>query len=509
MFIDPISQLRTTFFIKLLTVLSVCAILALLLLPASTYTVSISIVVHTILAVALLWFLVNVVWPVRAGLDRLVLAVEKHQPESDSEIPPLTEICMGNYEGLINRTTVLLENQYNDLISHSQQLENFSRVLEQQNIKINSSRQRYRKTLDVLENGLYLVDDSYIIQAVNLAEAEFLGTTPKEVVGKRCYQVFHQRKKPCSDCIPQECMADGKNRSRLRMEKYCSGREFVNIFCYPVSPDSESQSREAVVYIQDISQMVMIEGKAVKSEKMVSVGQVAAGIAHDLNNYLAGIFGIVDMLRMHFKTNPAERAKDLRLLDRLNDQVEALSLLAGNLLVFSYPERKVMFSLSLNQVIDDALSFSRYELERKQVVLKCDFTEDLPLVEMEKGQIQQVVLNLMLNGVQAVRERKTAADEIFAGQIMVSTGFESAGNIYFSVSDNGAGITPEQGDHLFDPFCSTKEVELERGATGLGLYAAQMIVAQHQGTISFSSKPEQGSCFKVVLPIKQAAFPRI
>ena len=505
MFINPISHIRATFFIKLLIVFSSCAIVALLILPASTYAVSISIVVHATLAVAMFWFMVKVVWPVRASLDELVLAVEKHQPEAESEIRPQTEFSMGSYEGLIRRTTVLLESQYEELTSHSQQLENFSQVLEKQNSKISGSRQRYRKTLDVLENGLYSVDDSFIIQSVNRAEAEFLGTTPKDIVGKHCYQVFRQRQKPCSDCMPRECMADGEKRTRLRVENCCVGREFVNVFCYPVFPDGESQSREVVVYIQDVSQLALMEEQVVRSERMASVGQMAAGIAHDLNNYLAGIFGIVDMLRMHFKTNPAERAKDLRLLGRLTDQVEALNRMAGNLMIFSYPERKEMFPLSLNQMIDDALSFSRYELEREQVALKCDFTEDLPPVWMEKGQIQQVILNLMLNGAQAIREQKAAAEEIFAGLIVVSTGIESAGSIYFSITDNGIGITSESAKHLFDPFFSTKEVKVERGATGLGLFTARTIVEQHQGTISFSSKPGQGSCFKVVLPLEQGA----
>ena len=236
---------------------------------------------------------------------------------------------------------------------------------------------------------------------------------------------------------------------------------------------------------------------------MASIGQMAAGIAHDLNNYLAAIYGIVQLLQMRFEAASEGREKDLKLLERLNEQVEALNLMAGNLMVFSHPERKEMFPLSLNQVIEEALSFSRYELEREQVSVVRDFEEGLHPVRMGKGQIQQVVLNLMLNAAQAIREWRGQIDDGFSGRIVVTTGPEDESHIFFSVSDNGVGISPECQKHLFDPFFSTKEVKIEGGATGLGLFTAQTIVAQHQGVISFSSEIAKGSCFKVVLPLRQ------
>ena len=205
---------------------------------------------------------------------------------------------------------------------------------------------------------------------------------------------------------------------------------------------------------------------------------------------------------MRFEASSEGREKDLKLLGRLKEQVEALNLMAGNLMVFSHPERKEMFPLSLNQVIEDALSFSRYELEREQVSVVRDFEEGLLSIRMEKGQIQQVVLNLMLNAAQAIRERKDQLDDGFIGRVAVTTGQEDESHVFFSISDNGIGISPECQKHLFDPFFSTKEVKVEGGATGLGLFTAQTIVAQHQGTISFSSEIAKGSCFKVVLPLR-------
>lgn len=514
MFIDLLLRFKTSSFLKFLVILSVCAIILLLLAPGSVYAAGFSVVVHLFLVITLSGFILKVVWPVRGKLDVLIRVVEKHYAEGKPELKAQPEVevsgmAMGSYNAVLDRTLMLLEDQHESLTSHARQLENFSRVLEKQNSKINESRQRYRAILDALEDGLYLIDDSYVVQTINRAEAAFSNMTPKEIVGRHCYEIFRQRKKPCSDCMPRECMRDGQVHSRLRVEKRRIGREYVNIFCYPIFHDGENESHESVVYIQDTSKLAMMEDQVIKTEKMASIGQMAAGVAHDLNNYLAGIYGVVQLLQMRFEASPEDRSKDLTLIGRLRDQVEALNLMAGNLMVFSHPERKEMFPLQLRQVIEAALSFSRYELERDNVVLECEFMDDLPLINMEKGQIQQVLLNLMLNGTQAIRERRTVDADAAQGRIVVTTGIETENSIYFSVSDNGVGINPECKKHLFDPFFSTKDVNSDGGATGLGLFTAQTIIEQHQGAISFSSIPGQGSCFKVVLPLKQGAEPCI
>ncbi len=514
MSIDLFLRFKASSFLKCIAALSIVAAIVLVFVPGSSYVVGFSIAVHLLIVTALSWFIVKVVWPVRGKLDELIKAVEEHQPDGAPRIhiQPETGVdamAMGNYKSVLTKTIMILEDQHENLTAHARQLENFSRVLEKQNSKISESRQRYRTILDALGDGLYLIDDRYIIQTINRAEAAFSNATPKEIVGRHCYEVFRQRKHPCSDCMPREAMADGQVHSRLRVEKRRIGREVVNIFCYPILHAGETNSREAVIYIQDTSKLAMMEDQVIKTEKMASIGQMAAGIAHDLNNYLAGIYGVVQLLQMRFEASPEDRDKDMALIGRLRDQVEALNLMAGNLMVFSHPERKEMFPLLLNQVIEAALSFSRYELERDQVVLECDFKDDLPLTHMEKGQIQQVVLNLMLNGTQAIRERLAAAGDadVISGRIVVTTGVENDDFVYFSVSDNGIGINPECAEHLFDPFFSTKEVKVDGGATGLGLFTARTIIEQHQGEITFSSTPGRGSCFKVVLPLKQGAEP--
>ena len=336
-------------------------------------------------------------WPIRGKIHRLIDFVGRSQPEGSASLA-LTDYGEGlaAYGELVDKTLAALEQQHVQMQENQRRLENFSRVLEKHSRKVSESRQRYRRTLDALDNGLYLVDEDYVIRSINLAEAAYFDAHPRDLVGRRCYEVFRNRTNPCSDCLPRECMADGRPRNRQRVAQRRIGREFVNIFCYPIMHEGEDKSREAVIYIQDASSQVAMENQIVRAEKMASIGQMAAGIAHDLNNYLAGIYGGVQVLELRME-QAGGREKELKQLNRLKDQVEALNLLASNLMVFSHPERKKAFPLALNQVIEDALTFSRYELERDQVSVVAHLAPDLPLAMMEKGQIQQVFLNIISN----------------------------------------------------------------------------------------------------------------
>ena len=506
MFLDFLSRFRVIHFFIALVVINLVAAALQFFFPAAAGTLVISLVVHLSQAVILIWFLLKIVRPVRAGFDELVVLVDKFRnlsPSSPETGTPDWAVDIGGHDRILKESIRLLEEQYQSLLAHTSQLENFSQVLEKQNRKINESRQRYRQTLDALEDGIFLVDDNFIIRSINRAEAAYFGATPKELVGRRCHEVFRNEAAPCADCWPRECLRDGRNRSRLRVRNVRTGREYVNLHYYPIF-HGEDRPREVVVYIKDISFLTKMEEQAVRMEKMSSIGQMAAGIAHDLNNYLTGIFGVVQLLRMYSDTAPEQRdrEKELKLLKRLEGQVEALNLMAGNLMVFSHPERREKFPLSLNQVIDDALVFSHYELEREQVVVIREFADNLPLVTCEKGQIQQVLINLLLNAAEAIRERKGREETEFAGEIVVETGAVEKDVVFFAVTDNGIGIPEENREFLFDPFYSTRQSDESGrgGATGLGLFTARTIVKQHGGEISFTSRPGQGSTFKVILP---------
>ena len=501
LFIDFLSRFRVVHFFVLLVVVNLLSALLLLVFPESPYVIWSSFAVHLLLVVILVWFLFRVVRPVRAGFDRLIELVNKLAVQPGESIVRLGA-DIGSHTGIIQEAIKLLETQYESVQSHSQQVERFSRVLEKRQKENNESRLRYRRALDALENGVYLIDDNFIIRLVNRVEAAHFNALPKDLVGEYCYRAFRKRETPCPDCLPRECLQDGLPRKRLRVLKRRAGRECVNIHCYPIRHEDDQCCHEVVIYVQDTSALVALEDRVIESEKMASIGQMAAGIAHDLNNYLAGIFGAIQLLQMYAgQDSEPDRKKEGRLLQRLQTQVEALNLMVANLMVFAHPERKEFFPLSLNEVVKKALSFSRYELERDHVQVVLDLAADLPLVKCEKNQLQQVMLNLLLNAAQAIRARRKKVDDDFSGEIVVTTGRASGESLFFSIADNGIGIDSECQEYIFDPFYTTRHFGTRGGATGLGLFTARVIVEQHQGTINLSSLPGWGSRFEVLMPL--------
>ncbi len=502
MFIDILSRFRVMHFFLLLVAVNLITALLLFFAPSSSVAIWISFGIHLLLAAILVWFLVRVVRPVRSDFARLVELVNK-LASRQGRTAGMLDSDIGSHSGIVNEVVRLLEEQYEAFRSHSRQVEHFSQVLEKRLRKLNESRLRYRRAIDALENGVYLIDDNFVIRLINQVEAAHFNATPRELVGDFCYRVFRGRETPCPDCLPRECLQDGLPRKRLRVYKRRAGRECVNIHCYPIRHEDDERWREVVIYLQDTSTLVALEDRVIRTEKMVSLGQMAAGIAHDLNNYLAGIFGAVQLLGMYLEKSSGEgRAKEKRLLGRLQNQIEILNLLVANLMTFAHPERKDIFPVSLNEIIESSLSFSRYELERGDVRVVRDLASDLPLLKCEKSQIQQVLINLLLNAAQAIRVRKAQEEDgVFKGEIVVSTGRENEEYLRFAVSDNGIGIPPGNQEFIFDPFFTTKSTESGEGATGLGLFTARVIVEQHQGVINFASQPGRGSRFEVLLPI--------
>jgi len=252
--IDFFSRLRVVYFFILLIFVSLVSIALLILVPGSTAAVTVSLLTHGFLVLLLSWFLLRIVRPVRAGFDRLITLIEKFDRQQKPERSAKWGVDLGSHPGILDEAIKLIEKQYEFFLAHSSQLENFTDALERQNRKINESRQRYRRTLDALADGIYLVDDSFTIRAINRAEAAYFGATPRDLVGKHCYQVFRKQQVPCPDCLPRECMVDGKSHSRLRVRKRRAGREYVNIHCYPIFHEGETGCREVVVYIQDTSE---------------------------------------------------------------------------------------------------------------------------------------------------------------------------------------------------------------------------------------------------------------
>jgi signal transduction histidine kinase/CheY-like chemotaxis protein len=237
---------------------------------------------------------------------------------------------------------------------------------------------------------------------------------------------------------------------------------------------------------QTVERLKTTQAQLVQSEKLSGIGEFVAGVAHELNNPLTTVMGFSELLKQA-DTKPEHE----RFLDMIHKSAVRCQKIVQNLLSFARrhpPERKLS---SLNDLVNGAVEFLQYQLRTSNIEVITQLAPDLPKALVDPHQIQQVFLNIINNGRQAIEAHQPS------GTIRIST--ELCGNevrIYFK--DNGPGISEANLSKVFDPFFTTKEAGK---GTGLGLSLCYGIIKEHGGSISVHSPPGQGATFVIVLPL--------
>jgi signal transduction histidine kinase len=220
-----------------------------------------------------------------------------------------------------------------------------------------------------------------------------------------------------------------------------------------------------------------------RADRLAALGTLAASVAHEIRNPLVSVRTFIQLLPERladeeFRTN----FRDLAL-----GEVERICALINDLLAFSRPAPAQYEPTDLNELVGQIVRLLDAEARRQDVELAATVDAELPLVPVDDAQVKQVLMNVVLNAIQASHPR---------GRVEVTTGAEAEWCVV-SVVDSGAGIPPENAERIFEPFFSTKET-----GSGLGLFIARQIVAQHGGEIRADRRPEGGSVFSIRLPLE-------
>ena len=232
---------------------------------------------------------------------------------------------------------------------------------------------------------------------------------------------------------------------------------------------------------------------------MAALGKVVAGIAHELNNPLTTIMGNIQLL-LGRGLQPAAVSEARRIYQ----EAERARRIVKNLLYFARENKPDRSVVNLNEMVERTLALRSYELKLKNIRVQTDLAPNLPKTMADSYQLQQVILNLLMNAEQALLGGRSR------GLVKIRTWFSkrgSIGRICLEVSDNGAGIPARSASRIFDPFFTTKPPGM---GTGLGLSIVYGIIRQHDGEISFESKPGSGATFTIELPLVNppADFPK-
>ncbi|MDH3393731.1 MAG: ATP-binding protein, partial [Desulfobulbaceae bacterium] len=228
------------------------------------------------------------------------------------------------------------------------------------------------------------------------------------------------------------------------------------------------------------------EKEILQSKRLASIGILVAGVAHELNNPLNNI-SMMAQTYMEVYDN-LEREQRIDFMERVEEETERLRVIIKNLLDFSRAKERHLVENVANNVIQKTIALVRNMLNVSNIQLRLDLADDLPTIYVDEHQVQQVLVNITTNAIQAMGN---------TGVLFLRSSYlADADEVEFEIRDTGPGIEAKFLDHIFDPFFTTKE----EGGTGLGLWVSYGIIKNHGGNLRVESSADDGTAFFVTLP---------
>jgi len=358
--------------------------------------------------------------------------------------------------------------------------------------QVSRAKKEWESTFMAVTDPIFLVDTDYNVLLHN-------GRLPAEMQGfwdqalsRKCFAKLHGRTAPCPECPIREVQRSGQPvYQRWQTE---SGL-VLDLSYYPVLNENKELSAVTII-LKDVTEKIKMEGRLVQSAKLAALGEMAAGVAHELNSPMTVIIGTAQMVARELQEDGLpERAGDL---DEIVNSGLRCKRIIQNLLTFSRQDQQPATEIDLNAEALRVLGMIKYQINRSQIAIEEHLAPELPRLIANGPQIQQVLTNFLINARDALTEveRREKVIEV-ATELRVKNGRRLA---VLSVTDNGIGIPPENLAKIFTPFYTSKEATK---GTGLGLSVSLGIAESHNGTIEVASTAGQGSTFSLVLPIDQ------
>jgi PAS domain S-box-containing protein len=341
--------------------------------------------------------------------------------------------------------------------------------------------------LESLNDGLAVVDREDRVVRWNRRFEELYGVRHEDAVGRRLDQIFD----PVFFTVLRSARSESPEgaafyRVPVATRHEPSRRLLVNVATTPLR-DSDGAIAGTILIVEDISARVQLEEQLQISEKMASIGLLAAGVAHEVNTPLTGISSFTQMLLQNAEPDDPRT----KVLEKIERQTFRAAKIVNGLLNLSRPAQVDSGPIDVNAVINDVLSLLEHQFRTARIQVRKELAATSPIVQGIEYKLQQVLLNLFLNARDAMPK---------GGWLTIVTKADGE-QAAIEVADTGSGIPEEQLSRIYDPFFSTKEIG--RG-TGLGLSITYGIVQEHGGTITCDSAVGQGTRFRLAFPLSSA-----
>ncbi len=344
--------------------------------------------------------------------------------------------------------------------------------------------EEWRTTFDSITDLVSIHDRDFRLTRVNKAFADAFKMKPKELIGRTCYEVFHGTNEPVPHCSHKKTLETKEPATADFFEHHLGIH--VELSTSPIFSE-KGEAVSSVHVARDITGRKRMEEQLIITDRLASVGELASGVAHELNNPLTTVIGFSQLLLG--RDVPDDIREDIKII---YSEAQRTAQVVKNLLTFARKHAPEKQSANINSIIEKVLELRAYEQRVNNIQVNTRFAPELPEITADYFQVQQVCLNIIINAEHFMIEAHNR------GTLFITT--ERVGDsIKATFTDDGCGISKENLGHVFDPFFTTKEVG--RG-TGLGLSICHGIVTGHGGRIYAESKLGKGATFVLELPIR-------
>jgi two-component system NtrC family sensor kinase len=346
------------------------------------------------------------------------------------------------------------------------------------------SKKEWEETFRAVPDRLFLIDRFYTVLRSNSYDSiNEVGSHHK------CYEIFACIGEQCQLCPAVEAFQTGK--TSVGEFTHTSTKNIYNVSAYPVY-NQKNELYEMVVYVHDATSKRKMETQLFQSAKLAAIGEMAAGVAHELNSPLTAIIGNASLILR----NASLGDKHIKLLKDIKSCGQRSKRIIQNLLTFSRQDCCAFEQVAINDVVESCLTLVAYQIDKSNITISKDLDPHIPLLEGNKQQLEQVIINFLLNA-------RDALENLGGGKIEISTTMREepdTGRLVLEtkVSDNGMGIPASMIDQIFNPFFTTKE---KTKGTGLGLSVSLGIAQNHGGRIDVLSEVDKGSSFSLIIPL--------
>ncbi|HIJ82367.1 MAG TPA: PAS domain-containing protein [Desulfuromonadales bacterium] len=366
--------------------------------------------------------------------------------------------------------------------------------LEAANLGLRSKSSELQAVFDSISDGIVVYDRKGIVQHRNHICPQFF---PQETLpGSSCCELFH----PGTESAPLDCPVERALKGERTILTFTSTREkgkvrYFDVTATPIE-DSLGESNRALVFLRDMTDKRLQELQLMQAEKLSSVGVLAAGVAHEINNPLSSVAGYAEALLRRFN-DEASLTDDPRLdvfpkyLQVIIRESYRCKGIIDSLLSFSRKSDGSVSTVDVNAVLTEVLELVRHKSRYERVEVCTDLQNNLPAVTGDPSGLRQVFMNLLMNAHQAIEG---------SGTVEIVTSCDDRATVLCQIRDTGCGISRDVIDQIWDPFFTTKEVGQ---GLGLGLALTYNIIKRHGGDISVESQVGKGSQFTIRMPACQ------